>query len=129
MTGKHRDGKHNPLERPQTSEEEDKVVEDGTSHAGQQDSLFQADVRKDPEIPQVIVRHFVRLPIDRQQREVTARSTARGRDYHIQADFGGNPNKTTTSRVIARKEAEIGRHQRGLMSTEQNSSLILVDEG
>ena len=37
VTGKHRDGKHNPLERPQASKEEDKVVEDGTSHASQGD--------------------------------------------------------------------------------------------
>ena len=35
MTGKHRDGEHNPLERPQVFEDEDKVVADSTSHAGQ----------------------------------------------------------------------------------------------
>ena len=35
MTGKHWDEEHNPLERPQASEEEDKVVTDDTSHASQ----------------------------------------------------------------------------------------------
>ena len=35
MMGKHRDWEHNPLERPQALEEEDKVVTDGTLHAGQ----------------------------------------------------------------------------------------------
>ena len=39
-TGKHRDGEHNPLERPQVSEDEDKVVADGTSHAGQGKKYF-----------------------------------------------------------------------------------------
>ena len=66
MTGKHRGGEHNPLERPQASEEEDKVVVDGSSHASQGDLLFRADVGKDSETAQVTARHFVRLPIDRQ---------------------------------------------------------------
>ena len=48
MTGKHRDGEHNPLERPQALEEEDKVVADGTSHADQGDLFFQTDVGKEP---------------------------------------------------------------------------------
>ena len=35
MMGKHRDGEHNPLERPQASDEEEKVVADGTSSTDQ----------------------------------------------------------------------------------------------
>ena len=35
LTGKHRDGEPNPLERPKAPEEEDKVVADGTPHADQ----------------------------------------------------------------------------------------------
>ena len=62
----------------------------------------------------------MRLPIDRQQRKVIARSTERGGDYPIQADFGRNP-RTTTVRVAAREEAAIGGCQRGTTSTEQNN--------
>ena len=88
MTGKHRDREHNPLERPKYSEEEDKVVADGTSHAGQENAFFQAVVGK-AETPQATASHFVKLPFERQQREVTTRSTERGADYPIQAGFGG----------------------------------------
>ena len=45
MTGKHRDGEQNPLERAQVSEDEVKVVADGTSHADQGEMFFfQAEV-------------------------------------------------------------------------------------
>ena len=72
----------------------------------------------DLETSQVAARHFV-LPIDRQQRGETSRSTDRGGDYPVQADFEGNP-KTTIARVAAREEAAIDRHQRGTTSTEEN---------
>ena len=62
----------------------------------------------------------MRLLIDRQQRVVIARSTERGGDYTIQADFGGSPNTTTTAQVAAREEAAAGLHQRATTSTEQN---------
>ncbi|CAM9495867.1 unnamed protein product, partial [Ascophyllum nodosum] len=76
------------------------------------------EVRKDPETSQVTARHFA-LPIDRQQREVTTRSSEKGGDYPNQDDFGGNPT-ATAARVAAREEGAIGRHQRGTTSTEQN---------
>ena len=40
LTGTHRDGEPNLLERQQVSEDEDKVVADGTSHADQGRILF-----------------------------------------------------------------------------------------
>ena len=39
MTGKHRDGEQNPLERAH-AEDEEKVVVDGTSHADQGEKTF-----------------------------------------------------------------------------------------
>ena len=79
MTGKHRDGEQNPLERAQVSEDEDKVVADGTLRADQgETSFFQAKVRMDLETSQAAGRHFMRLPIDRQQRAATSRSRDRG---------------------------------------------------
>ena len=83
-------------------------------------NVFQVEIGMDLETAQVTTRHFVRLPIDRQQQKATARSTDRGGDYPIQADFGGNLKTTITARVVAREEATIGRHQRGTASTEQN---------
>ena len=70
------------------------------------------------EILQVAARHF-KMAMFRQQQGTTARSTDRGGDYPIQADFGGNP-KATTAQVSAREDATIGRHQRGTTSIEQN---------
>ena len=65
MMGKHLDGKHNPLERPQVSEKVENVVADGTSHAGQGEHFFfQAEVAMDLQTSQVAARRFV-LPIDR----------------------------------------------------------------
>ena len=119
MTGRHRDGVHNPLERPRASQEEENVIADGTSSTDEVgDFVFQTEFEKDPETPQVTARHFV-LAIDRQQREVTTRSTEKGGDHPTQADFRGNPTATTV-RAAARGEAEIGRHPRGTTSTEQN---------
>ena len=102
MTGKNRDGGHNPLERPQVSEKKDKVVTDGTSHADQGEKIvFQVEIGMDLETPQVATRRFVRLPIDRQRREDTARSTDIGGAHPIQADVGENLKTTTTARVAA----------------------------
>ena len=84
MTGKHRDGEQNPLERPQVSEDEDKVVADGTSREDQGEHFFfQAKVGRHLETSQVAARYFVRLPIDRQQRGATAKSTYKGGKYSI----------------------------------------------
>ena len=78
MMGRHRDGEHNPLERPQASEEKENVVAGGTSSTDQGgDFVFQTEVGRDHETPQVTARHFA-LPIDRQQREGTTRSTEKG---------------------------------------------------
>ena len=123
MTGKHRDGEQNPLERPQVSEDDDKMVANGTSHADQGEKIgFQAEVRMDLETPQVAARHFVRLSIDRQQRGATAKSTGRGGDYPIRADFGGKSETATTAQVTVRQTARlpIRRQQRGTTSNEQS---------
>ena len=68
MMGKHRDGEHNPLERPQVSEKEENVVADGISHAGQGNCfVFQTEVGVDLETSQVAARHFLKLAMFRQQ--------------------------------------------------------------
>ena len=121
MTGKHRDEENNPLKRQQASEEKDNVFAGGTSHVDQMGvCFFQAEIGKHRQTSQVTARQFVRLPIDRQQRKLIARSTERGGDYPIQADVGRNP-RTTTVRVAALEEAAIGGCQRGTTSTEQNN--------
>ena len=64
MTGKHRNGEQNPLERAQSSEDEDKMVADGTPHVNQKSNfVFQAEVWIDLEPSQVDGRHFERLPV------------------------------------------------------------------
>ena len=119
MMVRHRDGEHSPLERPQASDEKKKVAADGTLSTDQGgDFFFQTEVGKDPETPQITAHHFA-LVIDRQQREVTTRSTEKGRHHPTQAEFWGNPT-ATTAQVAAREEAVIGRHQRETTSTEQN---------
>ena len=122
MTGKHRDGEQNPLERAQFSEDESKVVGGGTSHADQGENfVFQAEVRIDLETARVDVRHFVRLPIDRQQRGATSKSTDRGGNYLIQADVGGESETATIAQVAVRQAARqpIGQQQQGTTSIEQ----------
>ena len=86
MTEKRRDGEHNPLERPKASKDENKVVADGTSHVDEGvDFVFQTEVGMNLEASQVAARHF-ELAMFRQQ-GTTAKSTDRGGDYTIQADF------------------------------------------
>ena len=56
---RHRAGKHNSLERPQASEEEDEMAADGTSHVDQaEDFVFKTEVGVDLETSQVAARHF-----------------------------------------------------------------------
>ena len=59
MTGKHRDGDHNLLERPQVSEKKEKLVSDVTSPADQGgDFVFQTEVGMNLEISKVAAHHF-----------------------------------------------------------------------
>ena len=59
MMGRHRDRKHNPLERPQVSEDEEKVVADGTSSIDQRGNfVFEIEVGINHEAPQIAARHF-----------------------------------------------------------------------
>ena len=109
MTGRHRDGEHNPLERPQLSVEEDKVVADGALHSDQGvDFTFQTEVGRNLEAPQVAARHF-ELAMFRRQQGIAAKITDRGGNYPIQTDFAGKPKTATTARVAAREEAAISR--------------------
>ena len=95
------------------------MVADGTSSTDQgEDFVFQTEVGEDPESPPVTACHIA-VQIDRQQREVTTKSTEKGGDYPTHADFGGNPTGAT-ARIAACGEAAIGRHQRETTSTEQN---------
>ena len=106
VAGKHRGGEQNPLERAQILEDEDKVVVDGTSHADQVEKFFfQAKVGMDFKTSQVAGRHFARLPIERQQRGATLRSTYRGENYPIQEDFGEKSETATTAQVTVRQAA------------------------
>ena len=58
MRGRHRDGEHNPQERPRASHEE-KVVADGTSSTDKGgDFVSQTEVGMDHEASQVAARHF-----------------------------------------------------------------------
>ena len=117
--GRHQDGEHNPQERPRASEEEDKVVADGFSSTDKGgECIFQTGVGMDHEPSQVAARHF-ELTMFRQQR-ATPKSTDWRGEYPIQPDFMVSPNTATTARVAARDEAAIGRHQRGITSTNQN---------
>ena len=76
---------------------------------------------------QVAARHF-ELVMFRQQQGATANSTDWGGDCPIQADSAGNPSATTT-RVVAREETSISRHQRRTTSTEQNKQFDPGGEG
>ena len=59
MMGRHRDGEHNPLERPRASHEEEKVVADGTSSTDKGGyCVSQTEVRMNHEASQVAARHF-----------------------------------------------------------------------
>ena len=90
MTGKHQDGGYNSLERPQVSEKADKVVAESTSHVDQGGKfVFQAEAGMDLETAQVAARHFVILPIDRQQRKATTRSTDREETTPFRQTSGG----------------------------------------
>ena len=120
MVGRHRDGKHNSHERPRASEEEEKVVADGTSSTDKGgDFVSQTEVGTDHEASQIAARHF-ELAMFWQHQGTTVMSTDWRGYYPIQPDFAGNPNIATTTRVAAREEAAIGRHQRGTTSTDQN---------
>ena len=67
IMGRHRDREHNPLERPQASEEKDNVSADGTSHMDQVGNFgFQTEVGVNLEASQVAARHF-ELAMFRQQ--------------------------------------------------------------
>ena len=97
LTGKHGDGELNPLERLQVSEDEDKVIADGTSHADQWvDFVFHSEVGMDLETPQVAARHF-ELAMFRQQ-GTTAKITDRGGTAYSNRFRGeSESNNSTTS--------------------------------
>ena len=97
------------------------MVADGTSSTDEGgDFVSQTEVETDNEATQLADRHFELLAMVQQQQGTTAKSTHRGGDCPIQADFVGNPEAVTTAQVAAREEAAIGRHQRGTTSTDQN---------
>ena len=120
MIGGHRDGENSRHERPRVSEEEEKVVIDGTSSTDEgEDSISQTKVETDDEPLQLADRHF-ELVIFRQQKGTTRKSTDWGGDYLIQVDFAESTNAATVARVAAREEAEIGQHRQGKTSTDEN---------
>ena len=109
IVGRHHDGKHNPLERPQASEEEDKMIANDPSHMDQGgDFVFQTEVGMNLEASQVTARHF-ELAMFRQQQETTAKSIDREGDHPVQGDFAGNLETVTTARVAAREKTAISR--------------------
>ena len=116
--GGHRDGENSPQERPRASEEEEKVIANGTPSTEGGAFISRPEVGTDNEATQLADRHF-ELAILWQQ-ATTAKNTVRGGDYPIQADFGGNPNTATTAQDAAREEAAIGQHRQGKTSTDEN---------
>ena len=119
MMRRHWDGERNPLEA-QVSEQEEKVVADGTSSTDKGGNFVsQTGIGMDHEASQVTARHF-ELAMFRQHQGTTTKSTDWGGHYPIQTDFAGNPETVTTARVAAREEVAIGWYQRGTTSTEQN---------
>ena len=99
MMERHRDGEHNPLERLQVSEDQAKVVADGTSSTDQGgDFVFQIEVGMDHEPSQVTARHF-ELTMFRQQQETTKKSTNWRGEYCLSP--GGLGALTETSHVIS----------------------------
>ena len=120
--GKHWDREQNLLERPHASEDGDKVIADGTSHAHQREKKRFSSRGWDE--PRNITSR--RSPF----REITDRpATARGNikkhiqggTYSIQADFEGKLETAATAQVTVRQAARqpIGRQQRWATSTEQ----------
>ena len=117
--GGHRDGENSPQERPQASEEEEKVVANDTPSVDEGvDFIFRTEVGTDNEATQLADRHF-ELAILRQQ-GTTAQTTDCEGDYDIQVDFRENSNTATAAQVAAREEAAIGQHRQGTASTDQN---------
>ena len=116
----HRDGGNSPQERPQASEEMEEVVVNGTPSTNEGgDSISQTKVEADHEPLQLADRHF-KLVIFRQQKGTTAKSIDWGGDYPIQADFVGNTNAVTATRVAAHEEAAIGKHRQETASIDEN---------
>ena len=128
MMGRHRDGEHNPLERPQASEKESQTVTDGTSHLDQgRDFVFQTEVGMDLETSQVTAHHF-ELVMFRQQ-ATTSRSTDRGEDYSIQADFAENSKQGQQHGSPPVRRLRSAGNSEGRRRLSRASSLILWDEG
>ena len=83
----HRDGENSPQERPRASEEEERVVANGTPSTDEGgDFISQTEVGTDNELLQLVDRQF-ELVIFRHQKGMTAKSTDWRGDYPIQADF------------------------------------------
>ena len=79
LTGKHREGERNPLERPKPLGDENKVVADGTSHADRGgDFVFQTEVGMGLKTIQVAARHFEMVMFWQQQGAITKSTDRRG---------------------------------------------------
>ena len=115
----HRDAENSPQERPRASEEKEEVVVNGTPSTDEGgDFISQIEIETDHEPLQLADRHS-ELAILRQQ-GTTTKSPDWGGDCPIQADFVGNTNAVTATRVAAHEEAAIGKHRQGTASTDEN---------
>ena len=104
----HRDEENSPQERPRASEEEEKMVANGTPSTDEGgDFISQTKVETDNEPVQLADRHF-ELVISRQQKGTTAKSSDWEGDYPIQAGFAANTNTAIAARVATHEEAAIG---------------------
>ena len=118
--GGHPDGENSPQERPRASEEEEKNVPNGTPSTDEGRGFnSHTEVGTDNEATQLADRHFEWASFWQHQ-GTTAKSTDLGRDNPIQADFAGNHETVTATRVAVREEAAIGRHRQGTASTDKN---------
>ena len=113
------DGENSPQERPRASEEEEKVVANGTPSTDEEgDFISQTEVGIDNEPSQLADRHFELVIF--QQNRLPRRAQIGGGDYPIQADFAEKTNTATVARVATREEAAIGQHRQGTASTDEN---------
>ena len=95
------------------------MVVNGTRSTDEgRDFISQIEVETDHE-PLLPADRHSELAILRQQ-ATTTKSINWGGDYPIQADFVGNTNAVTATRVAAHEEAAIGKHRQGTASTDEN---------
>ena len=129
ITGKNRDGEHNPLDRPQVSNNEDKVVVDGTPNADQGgDFVFQAEVGMNLETSQAAARNF-ELEMSRQQQGAAAKITYRGETTLCKQISGETRTQQQHNKCQLETTLLPAGNSEGQRRPSKTSSLTLGDRG